>query len=72
MSKRLTIPTTCRSLRFVTTGKREQIIFDEQFQGPVERVFGSQRLHVAPHQVFGQDQRLQRRAIEKQGELPPE
>ena len=60
MSKRLTIPITCRSDEVRHDGQREQIVFDEQFQGPIERVVGSQRLHVASHQVFGQDERLQR------------
>ena len=40
-------------------GQAEDVVFDKQFQGPVERVIGSQRFHIAPHQVFGQDKRVQ-------------
>ena len=44
-------------------GQAEKVVLDKQFQGPVERIIGSQRLHIASHQVFAYDEGLQRRGL---------
>jgi len=41
----------------------QEIVFHEEFQGPVQLVVGLKRPDVAPHQVLGQDQRTDVRRL---------
>ena len=56
MSDRRTIPITCRFFEALDDRQGQQVVLDEQFEGPIERVIRGERANVALHQVFGQDQ----------------